>query len=106
MERTGNRRFLTSVPNVVTFVAMDFKEWFLQLSEQERARYATDAGTTPGYIRVHLIGRRKIPRPELLRALSDASLGRFTVPELLAFFYGTGEPQSDSSKPVAHESRL
>jgi hypothetical protein len=71
---------------------MDFKEWFLSLSDDERERYARQAGTTAGYIRVHLIGRRKIPREELLHRLAAASAGKFTVAKLLAFFYQIDQP--------------
>lgn len=83
---------------------MDFKEWFLSLSEDQREKYASDAGTTSGYIRVHLIGRRKIPRPELLRSLAAASRGKFTVPKLLAFFYETAAPKAviDDSSQARH----
>ena len=66
---------------------MDYREWFLSLSEAQRDAYAQRAGTTAGYIRVHLIGRRKIPRPALLNKLADASDGKWTVAKLLAFFY-------------------
>jgi hypothetical protein len=69
----------------------DFREWFLSLPENERERYALRAGTTPGYVRVHLIGRRKVPRRVLMEGLAEASDGRFTVPDLLKFFYQTDQ---------------
>lgn len=96
---------------------MDFKEWFLSLSDDDRERYARDAGTTAGYIRVHLIGRRKIPRPDLLRRLAEASNGKFsphgkfTVGDLLGFFYKAEERidasvNDDSVAPRAANAAL
>lgn len=82
---------------------MDYREWYLALSDEQRAAYAERAGTTAGYIRVHLIGRRKIPRPALLARLASASEGSWTEPSLLAFFYRTGSAvgaEGDSSAVV------
>lgn len=76
---------------------MDFRQWFLSLSDEERESYAEKAGTTAGYIRVHLIGRRKIPRAELMNRLAAASDGKWTVPALLAFFYRTREAAADEA---------
>lgn|SRR5690242_10223217 len=84
---------------------MDFKEWFLGLTNEQRDEYARRAGTTAGYIRVHLIGRRKIPRAEFMKRLADASGGAHTVPSLLAFFYRTRESaleEADRALAGAH----
>lgn len=70
---------------------MDWKQWYLALAQKQREEYARNAGTTAGYIRVHLIGRRKIPRQDLMEKLAAGTDGRFTVTDLLAFFYRTGE---------------
>lgn len=76
---------------------MDFRQWFLSLSDEERESYAGKAGTTAGYIRVHLIGRRKIPRSDLMNRLAIASDGKWSVPALLAFFYRTREAAVDEA---------
>jgi hypothetical protein len=68
----------------------DFRTWFLSLSAAERERFALTAGTTPEYIRCHLIAplrRRKTPRRELIDGLLVASEGRFTRAELLQWFF-------------------
>lgn len=66
---------------------LDFKNWFLSLSDEERADYAKRADTTAGYIHAHLINRRKVPRKKTMRALADASNGTFTHAQLVAFFH-------------------
>lgn len=84
---------------------MDFKDWFLSLSDDERAAYALRAGTTAGYIRVHLIGRRKMPRQALLGNLAAASEGKWTVSDLLAFFYRTDQRQPAPAAGEGHPIR-
>ncbi len=69
---------------------MDLREHFLALTDDERSRFAADAGTTVSYIATHLIAppeRRKIPRPALIEGLVKAGRGAYSREELLAFFY-------------------
>jgi hypothetical protein len=72
----------------------DFHRWYLGLTAEERARFASAAGTSPEYIRCHLIGplrRRKTPRRELLDGLVRAAEGRFTREQLLGWFFPASE---------------
>jgi hypothetical protein len=71
----------------------DFKRFFLDMSETERAVYAEQAGTTAYYIHTHLINRYKIPRKQLMRNLAQASAGRFTEQDLACWFYQS-EPKT------------
>jgi hypothetical protein len=65
----------------------DFRRFFLDMSEVDRAKYAAEAGTTAGYIQTHLITRYCIPRKKLLQGLADASKGAFKLTDLTSFFY-------------------
>lgn len=66
---------------------INFKDFFLSLSREERYSYAKRAGTTDHYIQTHLINRYKIPRSKLMNDLAEASDGLFTTQELASFFY-------------------
>lgn len=68
---------------------MDFDEWFNSLSHDQKVAFAAEAGTTVGYIRVHLIRASKIPGIELMENLVAASHGIFTLSGLAAWFYRT-----------------
>lgn len=77
-----------------------FKAYFSRLSEAERDAYAKRAGTDANYIKTHLIAprsRRKIPRPKLMQGLAEASDGALTQQDLLAYFYGADEPESEAA---------
>lgn len=79
---------------------MDFREFFVSLSDAEREAYAARAKTTALYISTHLIApkeRRRIPRPKLMQRLADASEGKFTQQDLLVYFYGADEPESEAA---------
>ena len=66
---------------------MQFAEFLKGLDESARADYARRAGTTPGYIRVHLLSGRKVPRRDLLEALVVASDGQVSRTEMLDHFF-------------------
>jgi len=65
----------------------DFKTWFQSMTQAERQVYADRAGVSKAYIDVFLIHRRRVPRPDMIRKLADASLDRFTYRDLVAFFF-------------------
>ncbi|VVE10073.1 hypothetical protein [Pandoraea commovens] len=74
---------------------MDFKTYYQGLSQDERKKFATHANTSTAYIEVHLLPRRKIPKPPLLDGLASACLAMgadITKGDLLAFFYRTEAP--------------
>lgn len=70
---------------------ISFRDFFLDMSEIERTKYAKSAGTTVGYIKTHLITKYKVPRPELMNRLVDASKGELTMSDLTDFFYNNTE---------------
>jgi len=83
---------------------MDFKTFFLCLSQDEQERFAVSAGTTTGYIRTHLIApleRRKTPRRELIESLVKAGQGKFTRDELLEWFFPL---QPDDGQETSREA--
>lgn len=71
---------------------MDLKTYYQGLSQNERRDFARRANTTTAYIEVHLLPRRKIPKPPLLDSLalacSEMGVG-ISKADLLAFFYRT-----------------
>ena len=77
---------------------MRFPDFFRGLSDQQRERYADRAGTTVEYIRVHLIRAKRIPRPDLMDSLVQASAGAVSRKELLDHFY---PPSAEASRKVA-----
>lgn len=71
---------------------MNFKAFYQGLSKEDRKRFAEIAGTSTGYIEVHLMPRRKIPKPALMESLSDALRAfdaSLSKDDLLSFFYET-----------------
>lgn len=71
-------------------VEPSFKELWLGLPEDRKEAFATEAGTTPGYIRTHLIHGNKLPRPELMRGLATACekfQWPFSEEQLVLHFY-------------------
>lgn len=68
---------------------MDFRVFFLSLSEDERHAYAKRAGTTYNHIYKKLVQNRHIPRRKLFRALAEASQGQVSLIDLNEFFYGS-----------------
>lgn len=84
---------------------MNFKTFYQALGQEDRKRFAKIAGTSTAYIEVHLVTRRKIPKPALMAALATAC-GSFnseiTQEDLLSFFYRTsseGEQESPDVDP-------
>lgn len=74
---------------------MNYRSYFVALNADQREAYARRAGTSSAYIQIHLMATppRKIPRPELLRALADATEGACSFQDMLAHFYpDAGEP--------------
>jgi hypothetical protein len=91
-------------------MAFDFKRWFLALPDEAREQYADRAGTTAYYISKQLVGRRKVPRPDLMARLALASQGMFTLADLLTFFYQPGTEverveRSGGQRRAAHKAR-
>ena len=50
-------------------------------------KFSQDSGTTPNYIKRHLIYKKKIPRPEMIDALVFASSGDFSKHEFVSWLY-------------------
>ena len=60
------------------------------MSSDKQDDYAIKAGTTGAYLRTHVlvpIKRRKIPRPDLIERLVEATNGKVSKAELLNFLY-------------------
>ncbi|BEU21597.1 hypothetical protein [Paraburkholderia sp. 22B1P] len=71
---------------------MDFKSFYQGLKKEDRARFAEIAGTSTRYIEIHLMPRRKIPKPPLMAALATACKqlgGSISQDDVLSFFYRT-----------------
>ena len=73
---------------------MDLKRLYLdQLDDAQRARFCSLAQTSDAYMRVHLVHRRRIPRPPLMNRLLTACQHfdpAVTRDQLLSWFYAPG----------------
>ena len=60
-----------------------------KLTPYQNEAFADRVGTSPAYIQLHLMADppRKIPRPDLMRALADATDGACTFQDVLEHFY-------------------
>lgn len=79
---------------------MDFKSFYQGLAASDRKRFAEIAGTSTGYIEIHLMSRRKIPKPALMESLAVACKefgAPLTQSDLLAFFYRTQQPEQSAA---------
>lgn len=72
-------------------VDFNFNEYVLQMSEECLADFANKSGTTPNYIKRHLIYKKKIPRPEMIDALVLASNGDFSKHDFVSWLYDLGK---------------
>jgi hypothetical protein len=66
---------------------MDWKLWYRSLTREEKQAYAQRVGVARSYIENKLIYRVVTPRPDLLRRLADASLGRVSHNDVLHYFF-------------------
>ena len=80
---------------LVYIALMNLKALYLtRLSDEQRQQFCALAETSDAYMRVHLVHRRRIPRPALMTRLAtacqqfDPTITRYA---LLAWFYE--EPQ-------------
>ncbi|MFJ3048569.1 hypothetical protein ACIPEN_22270 [Herbaspirillum chlorophenolicum] len=68
----------------------DFKSFYSSLSASDKAKFAECAGTTKGYISVHLVYARRMPRKDKMEQLFTACQkfgAKFDKSALIAFFY-------------------
>ena len=69
---------------------MNLKDFFTKLSETDQQAFAKRAGTTIGYLRAHVLPRRKMPRPALMDGLIAACQERdpaITRDQVIQYFY-------------------
>lgn len=73
-----------------TSTCADFKSFYSSLSASDKTKFAERAGTTKGYISVHLVYARRMPRKEKMDRLHQACTefgATFDKQALIAFFY-------------------
>lgn len=66
---------------------MNFADFIRNMSEEELDNYAQSCSTTIGYIKIHLLHARKVPKKKLMAALVENSSGKITSDEVLSHFY-------------------
>jgi len=66
---------------------MNFKDYIQKLSDDELRCYATKAGTSVKYIKIQLIPRKRVPRPDLMKSLAVSSELEVTPIDILCHFY-------------------
>lgn len=79
---------------------MTLRDYYRRLDAEAREQFAARAGTTRPYVEVHLLPRRKIPRPDLMRRLADATQGAVGLGDMLNHFYSR---PSSSLRESIHE---
>lgn len=72
-------------------VDFNFNEYVLQMSDERLVEFASKSGTTPNYVKRHLIYKKKIPRPEMIDALVIASNGDFSKHDFVSWLYDLGK---------------
>lgn len=65
---------------------MNFADFYRQLSRDERKEFADRAATSPEYIEIHLLPRRKTPRKATMLALAEASKGGVSYEDVVKYF--------------------
>lgn len=66
---------------------MNLKTYYTSLNDSQKIEFAQKAGTTIRYLESHLIHRSRVPRPDLIKKLSDASNGKLPQKELILWFH-------------------
>ncbi|WP_339898242.1 hypothetical protein [uncultured Gilvimarinus sp.] len=65
---------------------MKLRDYIESLTTDEREAYARKCGTTPDYMRIHILTARKEPRKPLREALARESDGNVSLLEVLQHF--------------------
>lgn len=65
---------------------MDFADFYRSLSREERKQFADRASTSPEYIEIHLLPRRKTPRRDKMESLAAASEGVVSYEDVVRYF--------------------
>ena len=65
---------------------MSLSQYISGLSEAEQDAYAERCGTTGKYLRAHIKGATRTPRPGLMRALAAESHGAVSMDAVLSHF--------------------
>jgi hypothetical protein len=69
---------------------MDIQTFFLNATPEEQRRFASKARTTVAYLKKNVFSSRathqRVPRPDLMKRLSEATDGRFDLAAVSAFF--------------------
>ena len=81
----------------------DFKAFYHSLDSSRRQAFAKEAGTTTGYIEVHLVRAARIPRKEKMDALWNACQlfgAGFSRSDLIQFFFN---PPAKADSPAGQE---
>ena len=68
-------------------VDFDFTQYIRSMSEQQLQNFAIASGTTTNYIKLHLIYKKKIPRPEMIDSLVIAAEGGFSKHQFVSWLY-------------------
>lgn len=94
--------------NQPLYIPTNFREFFLALPKEHRARFAELAGTTETYIAVKLVRAKSVPRPEQMERLWSACKAYrapFTRADLLNFFYPEASADPDPAASACHAGR-
>lgn len=79
---------------------MKLREYYLGLTPEQREAYAKRAGTTIGYL-PQLMTWHRFPKPNLMKALAEASEGNVSRDEVLEHFYSQAPNRAEGSQEAA-----
>jgi hypothetical protein len=67
---------------------MNIAEYFQDLNDDQKAAFAEDAGSSVGYLSVHLLGSkvRKRPKNDMIIRLTKAAKGVFSLQDVIDYF--------------------
>ncbi len=71
---------------------MDFKTYFMGLSQSDRQAYAQRVGTSAEYIQMGYLYSDRVPRRSRLKKMAEESNGACSHQDLIDFFYGQIKP--------------
>jgi len=66
---------------------MEIDAYYKNLSKEDRKEFADRAMTSPEYIEIHLLPRRKIPRRKTMERLAAATNGACTYQDMVSYFF-------------------
>ena len=66
---------------------MNINTYYKKLDRAGRKMFAARAGTSPEYIEIHLLPRRKLPRKKMMKSLAESTEGQCSYEDVVKYFF-------------------